>query len=295
MDFEAALAACAQAVESELDRLLPKADDAPERQLFEAMRHAALGGGKRLRPFLAVAGADLFGADKAQAVRAGAAIELVHAYSLVHDDLPCMDDDDLRRGRPTVHKRWDEATAVLAGDALLTLAFEALAHESTASDAASRCELVLGLSRAAGAQGMVGGQMLDLLGENAELGEPEIVRLQRLKTGAMISFAAEAGAILGRASEAERTALRLYAHDLGLAFQIADDLLDHRGDAGKLGKKTGKDAGRGKATFVALLGEPQADARARMLARQAASHLDAFGPRAELLRKLAEFAINRTV
>jgi farnesyl diphosphate synthase len=293
VNFEAALAACARAVEAELERLLPKADGAPERQLFEAMRYAALGGGKRLRPFLVVAGADLFGASKAQSVRVGAAIELVHAYSLVHDDLPCMDDDDLRRGRPTVHKRWDEATALLAGDALLTLAFEVLAHEATTADAAARSELVLGLARAAGATGMVGGQMLDLLGENAQLGEAEIVRLQRLKTGAMISFSAEAGAILGRASEADRTALKLYAHDLGLAFQIADDLLDHRGDAAQVGKKTGKDAARGKATFVALMGEAQAEARARMLAGQAASHLDPFGARAEVLRALAEFAITR--
>ena len=293
MSFDSALAACARAVEAELDRLLPKADSAPERQLFEAMRYAALGGGKRLRPFLVVAGADLFDAPKPQSVRVGAAIELVHAYSLVHDDLPCMDDDDMRRGRPTLHKRWDEATAVLAGDALLTQAFEVLAHEATSSDAAARAELVLGLARAAGSGGMVGGQMLDLLGENAQLDEPEIVRLQRLKTGAMISFSAEAGAILGRAGEAERTALRLFAHDLGLAFQIADDLLDHRGDAAEVGKKTGKDASRGKATFVALMGETQAEARARMLARQAASHLDGFGERAEVLRGLAEFAITR--
>jgi farnesyl diphosphate synthase len=293
MKFEAALAACARAVEAELDRLLPKADGAPERQLFEAMRYAALGGGKRLRPFLVVAGADLFGASKPQSVRVGAAIELVHAYSLVHDDLPCMDDDDLRRGRPTLHKRWDEATAVLAGDALLTLAFEALAHEATSADAAARAELVAGLARAAGANGMVGGQMLDMLGETARFGEAEIVRLQRLKTGAMISFSAEAGAILGRASEADRTSLRLFAHDLGLAFQIADDLLDHRGEAAQVGKKTGKDAARGKATFVALMGEAHAEARARMLAHQAASHLDAFGARADVLRALAEFAITR--
>jgi farnesyl diphosphate synthase len=293
VNFEAALAACARAVEAELDRLLPKADGAPERQLFEAMRYAALGGGKRLRPFLVVAGADLFGAPKAQSVRVGAAIELVHAYSLVHDDLPCMDDDDMRRGRPTLHKRWDEATAVLAGDALLTQAFEVLAHEATTADSAARAELVAGLARAAGANGMVGGQMLDLLGENARLGEAEIVRLQRLKTGAMISFSAEAGAILGRAGETDRIALRLYAHDLGLAFQIADDLLDHRGDAAEVGKKTGKDAACGKATFVALMGEAQAEARARMLARQAASHLDAFGGRADVLRALAEFAITR--
>ncbi len=178
MSFEAALAACAHAVEAELERLLPKSDGAPERQLFEAMRYAALGGGKRLRPFLVVAGADLFGAPKAQSVRVGAAVELVHAYSLAHDDLPCMDDDDVRRGRPTLHKRWNEATALLAGDALLTQAFEVLSHESTTSDVAARSELVLGLARAAGATGMVGGQMLDLLGENAQLGEAEIVRLR---------------------------------------------------------------------------------------------------------------------
>ena len=291
--FDAALAAAARAVEAELSRILPESGAQPESRLFLAMRYATLGGGKRLRPFLVSASARIFGAPQQRAARVGAAIELVHTYSLVHDDLPCMDDDDLRRGQPTVHVRYDEATAVLAGDALLTLAFEVLSDEATTPDLTVRLELIRGLSRAAGARGMVGGQMLDLLAEHQAPDETGIVRLQRLKTGEMIAFSAEAGAILGHGGPEARQALRMYAHDLGLAFQITDDLLDVRGASADVGKRTGKDAARGKATFVALLGEEGAESRARLLARQAVAHLELFGEKANSLRNVADFVINR--
>ena len=292
-DFEAALGATAKAVEVELDQLLPRPDGGPEGRLFEAMRYATLGGGKRLRPFLVTASAGIFEVAFKRAVRVGAAVELLHGYSLVHDDLPCMDDDVLRRGQPTVHVKFDEATAVLAGDALLTLAFEVLADEATSPDPKVRADLVLGLARAAGGQGMVGGQMLDLLGENQSLDETQIVRMQRLKTGEMIAFSGEAGAILARTGSAERQALRMYAHDLGLAFQIADDVLDVTASTAEIGKTAGKDEAQGKATFVAILGVDGARERARMLARQAQAHLELFGERADSLRALAEFVINR--
>jgi farnesyl diphosphate synthase len=293
VDFGAQLAAAAKAVEAELDRVLPRPRGGPEDRLFEAMRYATLGGGKRLRPFLVSAGAAIFAVPVAQAVRVGAAVELVHGYSLVHDDLPCMDDDVLRRGQPTVHVKFDEATAVLAGDALLTLAFEALSDPDAIAFPSVRADLVFGLARAAGAHGMVGGQMLDLLGENHALDETEIVRMQRLKTGAMIAFSGEAGAILARTGESERHALRMYAHDLGLAFQIADDVLDVTGDSAEIGKTAGKDAVQGKSTFVSILGVEGARARARLLAEQARAHLELFGERADALRALAEFVINR--
>jgi len=292
-DFDAALRATAQAVEAELDRILPKPEGGPEGRLFEAMRYATLGGGKRLRPFLVRASAGIFEVPSERAVRVGAAVELLHGYSLVHDDLPCMDDDVLRRGQPTVHVKFDEATAVLAGDALLTLSFEVLADVATAPDPKVRADLVLGLARAAGGQGMVGGQMLDLLGENQALDETQIVRMQRLKTGEMIAFSGEAGAILARAGNAERHALRMYAHDLGLAFQIADDVLDVTASTVEIGKTAGKDEVQGKATFVSILGVDGARERARMLAGQAQAHLELFGERADALRALAEFVINR--
>jgi farnesyl diphosphate synthase len=237
--------------------------------------------------------AALFNVTPDYARRVAAAVELVHAYSLVHDDLPCMDDDDMRRGRPTVHVRYDEATAVLTGDALLTLAFEVLTDERTAADPRVRAELVRSLARAAGGHGMVGGQMLDLLGERRSLDEQGIVRLQRLKTGELIAFSGEAGAILARADPEHRAALRMYAHDLGLAFQIADDLLDVEGEAAELGKAVGKDADAGKATFVGLLGLDGARERARLLAGQAKLHLEPFGEKADPLRELCDFVINR--
>jgi len=258
------------------------------------MRYSALDGGKRIRPFMVVASADLFNVDRTSSLRAAAAVEMVHCYSLVHDDLPAMDDDDLRRGQPTCHKKYDEATAILAGDALLTKAFEVLAEVETHGDPMVRSELVLALARAAGAEGMVGGQMLDLVAEQHSLKMPEITRLQRMKTGMLIAVSCEAGGILGKAAGPARHALRAYAHDLGLAFQIVDDLLDVEGDVETVGKATGKDAEAGKATFVSLLGVEAARAQALLLADQAAEHLDFFAEKADSLKDLAHFVIKRS-
>ena len=273
--------------------LLPETGRA-EGRLFDAMRYAALGPGKRLRPFLVVASADLFGVEERFSLRCGAAVELVHCYSLVHDDLPAMDDDDLRRGRPTVHAAWDEATAILAGDALLTLAFEVLADAETHPSAAVRLKLVGGLARAAGAEGMCGGQMLDMLAERTEFEYGEIARLERMKTGALIAFCCRAGALLGGAPRDAERALTAYAQDLGFAFQIADDLIDADGSEEEAGKRLRKDAGQGKATVVSLLGIESARARAAMLSEQAATHLDCFGTRADPLRDAARFAVQRS-
>ncbi|MGQ0585096.1 MAG: polyprenyl synthetase family protein [Reyranella sp.] len=292
--FDQALAFAAQSVERTMDRLLPSGDEG-EARLFEAMRYSSLAGGKRLRAFFVLAGATLFKVATVSALRTASAIEFVHAYSLIHDDLPSMDDDDLRRGKPSCHKQFDEATAILAGDALQALAFEVLAHDETHGDPAVRTALVAELARASGAHGMVGGQMLDLLAET-ETGERSIgaiTRLQRLKTGALISFSCTAGAILGKASEHPRMALSAYAHDLGLAFQIADDLLDVEGNVVELGKTPGKDVAAGKATFVSILGVERARAQAGLLARQAAAHLDSFGEAADLLRQAANFVVAR--
>ncbi len=278
-----------------LDALIPRADG-PEARLISAMRYAALGGGKRLRPFFALECGRLFEVDERSLLRAAAALECVHTYSLVHDDLPAMDDDDLRRGRPTVHKAYDEATAVLAGDALLTLAFEILAHPDTHGAAHVRSELISRLALAAGARGMAGGQMIDLtMGEEEEEADISIVtRMQRMKTGALISFTAEIGPVIARASEDVHQSMAGFAHDLGLAYQIADDLLDAEGDAGAMGKAAGKDNGQGKATFVSILGPQKAREQARMLADQAKSHLDPFGERADLLREAVDFVIHRS-
>jgi farnesyl diphosphate synthase len=292
-EFEPALAFAAQATERLMDRLLPSGD-AGEAQVFDAMRYSSLGGGKRLRAFFVLAGATLFKVGALPALRTASAIEFLHAYSLIHDDLPAMDDDDLRRGKPSCHKQFDEATAILAGDALQALAFEVLAHEDTHGDASVRAHLVSELARAAGAHGMVGGQMLDLLAETRpDLSIGAITRLQRLKTGALISFSCTAGAILGKASDPLRNALSAYAHDVGLAFQIADDLLDIEGTAAELGKTPGKDAAAGKATFVSILGLERARAQADLLARQAAAHLEPFGEAADLLRQAAKFVVAR--
>ena len=293
-DLSAAMKANAASVEDMLDRLLP-VQETPEAQVIEAMRYASLGGGKRIRPCLVMQSAGLFNVDEARAIRAAAAIEMVHCYSLVHDDLPAMDDDELRRGRPTAHIAFDEATAILAGDALLTKAFQVLADADTHPDGRVRADLCLALAEAAGDHGMVGGQMLDLVAEEAggDLDIPEITRLQRMKTGMLIAVSCEMGAILGKASEHARHMLDHYAHDVGLAFQIADDLLDVEGDAQVVGKKTGKDAARGKATFVSLLGIEQAREQARILADQASEHLDLFGEKAFLLRELAHFIVTR--
>jgi farnesyl diphosphate synthase len=287
-----ALADAAAEVETVLDAVL-SAEGAPENLIYDAMRYTTLGGGKRLRPFLVMESARLFGVPKASALRTGAALELIHCYSLVHDDLPAMDDDDLRRGKPTVHKQFDEATAILAGDGLLTLAFEVLADPATHPDAEIRATLVLALAKAAGVRGMVGGQMIDLDAETKTLNLAEITQLQQLKTGALIGFGCEAGAILGRAAAAERKALRAYADVLGLAFQIADDLLDVEGSVEETGKAVGKDANAGKATFVSLLGIQGARQKAAALVDQAVSHLSGFDDRADLLRLTARFVVDR--
>jgi farnesyl diphosphate synthase len=268
-----------------LDRLLA-APPGLEARVYDAMRYSALAPGKRLRPLLVLAGARLFGVSRRSALQVAVAIEMVHAYSLIHDDLPAMDNSDLRRGRPTCHKEFDEATAVLAGDGLLTMAFEVLSDPDTHGDPAVRCELVSALATAAGAAGMVGGQMIDLIAETRRLDIGAITRLQRMKTGALIAFACEAGAILAKAAPELRTALRGYAHDLGLAFQIADDLLDVEGSVGA-------DAVAGKATFVSILGVDRARAQAELLVGQAVAHLELFEDRAELLRQVARFVVNR--
>ena len=287
-----ALAEGGKAVDKLLDQLLA-VPDGQEAQLFDAMRYSALGGGKRLRPFLALASARLCGAPDDRALRVGAALEMIHCYSLIHDDLPAMDDDDLRRGQPTCHKRFDEATAILAGDALQSLAFEVLAHPATHPSGGVRSELVRALALAAGAQGMAGGQMIDLLVGDDIPDVPTIARMQRLKTGALIGFACESGAILGQAGEERRQALLHYAHDVGLAFQIADDLLDVLGSEEDLGKATQKDEAAGKVTFVSLLGVEKAQERARLLSDQAIGHLEIFGAKAEHLRAMAKFVVER--
>lgn len=286
------MARSAAATEAELDRLLPAAEG-PQARLHQAMRYAALGGGKRLRPFLAAATGRLFEVPEAALVRAGAAVELIHCYSLVHDDLPAMDDAALRRGRPSCHKAFDEATAILAGDALQALAFEVLARADYPTDPQQRAQLVLALARAAGAAGMCGGQMIDLEAERQALALPEIRVLQRLKTGAIIAFACEAGAILGHAGSEQREALLGYADDLGLAFQITDDLLDLTSDTATLGKDAGRDAVAGKATFVSLLGEAGAREELALLSTKAMQRLDNFGAGASLLRELFTFVLNR--
>ena len=262
-------------------------------RLFEAMRHAGIGGGKRLRPLLTVATGKLFGLSEDRCVRAGAAIEAIHVYSLIHDDLPCMDDDDLRRGKPTVHRAFDEATAVLAGDCFHDLAFEIIADPSTHEDPFVRSELVLELARASGPHGMAGGQMLDLAAEGQSLDMGAITRLQQLKTGALIEFAVETACIMGRIGAEGRTPYRGYARSVGLAFQIADDLLDHAGDEETAGKRLRKDAGAGKATFVSLLGEERARQQCAMLVDQAIEHLQDHGEEADLLRAIARFVQER--
>ncbi len=290
--LHAALSETAEKIVRLLDELQPRVEG-PVGRVIEAMRYGALGGGKRLRPFLTVASARLFDVNERHALRAGAAIEMVHCYSLIHDDLPAMDDSALRRGQPTAHRQFDEATAILAGDGLLTEAFGVLADEATHPDAAVRGRLVAGLSAAAGARGMVGGQMIDISAEREALDLQGITHLQALKTGALITFSCEAGAILGGAAESERRALVDFARDLGLAFQIVDDLLDAEGHSEELGKPTGQDQALGKATFVGLLGHEGARAKAKEIVDRAASSLDPFAERADLLRKTAHFVLVR--
>ncbi|MGO1118541.1 polyprenyl synthetase family protein [Rhodovibrionaceae bacterium A322] len=290
--FSAALTATAAEVEAELDLLLPKVST-PRGRVLSAMRHAALGGGKRLRPFLLIQTAALFDVPRARALRAAAAFEMLHCYSLVHDDLPAMDDSDLRRGRPTVHKAFDEATAVLAGDGLLTEAFAVLSQEAVHPDPAVRGQLIAGLAEAAGPAGMVGGQMIDLSPDRDQLDLAGVTELQALKTGALIMESCRAGALLGQAGQAEIDAVVHYAKDLGLAFQVVDDLLDHEGDAAQLGKPAGRDAEQGKATFVGLLGLAAARQKAVELVDSAQARLDIFGQKADLLRATATFVLQR--
>ena len=273
-------------------RLLTPPDDGRER-LYEAMRHGAIGGGKRLRPLLTVAAAQLFAIDAARALRLGCAIEAIHTYSLIHDDLPCMDDADLRRGKPAVHKAFGEAEAVLAGDSLHALAFEILAHPATHDDPRVRADLLLELARAVGPGGMAGGQMMDLAAEGEPLDLPAITRLQQLKTGALIEYSIEAACIMAKLPAESRTPYRGYARNIGLAFQIADDLIDHSGDEGAAGKPTGRDADAGKATFVSLLGADRARQQAALLVSQAIEHLSDHGSEGDLLRAIARFAIER--
>ena len=261
--------------------------------LYEAMRHAAIGGGKRLRPLLTLGASRLFAIDRQRALRVGCAIEAIHVYSLIHDDLPCMDDADLRRGKTTVHKAFGEAAAVLAGDSLHALAFEILADPATHEDPWVRSDLVLELARAAGPGGMAGGQMMDLAAEGQQLDLPAITRLQQLKTGALIEYCVEAACIMVKMAPEARTPYRGYARNIGLAFQIADDLIDHSGSEAAAGKPTGRDATAGKATFVSLLGEDRARQQAGFLVSQAIEHLSSHGSEADLLRAIARFAIER--
>jgi farnesyl diphosphate synthase len=287
-----ALANTAHEVEQALDDLLPIPEGA-EARVVEAMRYAVLGGGKRMRAFMVMETAALFGVDRRCSARVAASVEMLHAYSLVHDDLPAMDDDDMRRGKPSTHKAFDEATAILAGDALLTRAFEVLAEPDTHSNPEARCELVVALGRASGAHGMVGGQMIDIDSEGKVLTAEQIGRLQALKTGRLIQYSAEAGAILGRANPMQRHLLASYGRDVGAAFQIADDILDVEGTADDVGKATGKDEAAGKATLVSILGLERAKTQADMLAQQAAEHLDSFGDKAVHLRALAALVVAR--
>ncbi len=290
--LDAAIADVSVEIDRQFDMLLAVPDD-PRADLYRAMRHAAMGGGKRLRPVLLFATATLFDVDRACAARAAAALEAIHVYSLIHDDLPAMDDDDMRRGKPTVHKAFGEACAILAGDCLHALAFEWLADPDTHPDPFVRADLVLDLARAAGPTGMAGGQMMDLKAEGSRFDLPTVTRLQQMKTGALISAAVEAGAILGRVPPASRIGLRGYAHDLGLAFQIADDLLDAEGDEALAGKKLRKDEVAGKETFLTLLGAERAREQARVLVDQAIAHLRAYGKEADLLRDIARFVLER--
>ncbi len=291
-DLERALSETEAAMGETLDRLLPRSEGIAGR-VAEAMRYAALAGGKRLRPFLAVASARLFDVPAPRVLRCAAAVEMVHCYSLVHDDLPAMDDDDVRRGQPSCHLQFDEATAILAGDGLLTLAFEVLSAPETHPDPAVRCDLARGLAVAAGTRGMVGGQMVDLLAEGQTLDLDGILHLQSLKTGALIAFSCEAGAIVGGADSRTRGSIAACGRDLGLAFQIADDLLDVEGSQAETGKAVGKDAAAGKATFVGLLGIDDARERAQALVERVNARLDPFAEKADLLRQAARYIVDR--
>lgn len=292
-NLSAALKETSAEVSAEMDRLLA-VPGTPERRVVEAMRYSALSSGKCLRPFLLMQSAGLFGVERSRALRVAVALEMVHCYSLIHDDLPAMDNDDMRRGQPTCHKKFDEATAILAGDGLLTRAFGVIAAEDCLFEPAIRCQLIAELSKAAGMSGMIGGQMLDILAEQMdEMDLPEIIRLQQMKTGRLFSFACEAGAIMGKASHEDRQALKSYARDIGLAFQIADDVLDVEGDADSMGKAVRKDLDAHKATFISLLGLEKAKEQADALSYQAIASLECFDEKADLLRDLSRFIVER--
>ncbi len=282
----------AKIIEDYLIESLP-APSGMEAQVIDAMRYALMAGGKRLRPFLVMQPASLFDIEGALARRVAIAVEYIHTYSLIHDDLPAMDDDDMRRGKPSVHRKFDEATAILAGDALLTSAFEILADEKTHEDAYVRCELIAALTKAAGAIGMVGGQMIDLKAENQNLQEEQIKRMQQMKTGALIVFSCEAGAILAKVNDERRKTLIGYAGDIGLAFQIIDDLLDVESSSDDIGKKAGKDVRAGKATLVSLMGVREAKQTAETVIDDAINQLKQFDAKADILRSLALFVLHR--
>ena len=290
--IEPAFAEAASFTEATLDALLPE-PSGPEARLLEAMRYATMGGGKRLRAFLVLQSGRLFGVDRGALGRVAAAVECLHAYSLIHDYLPAMDNDDVRRGKPSLHKAFDEATAILAGDALLTLSFGLIASPEAHGDPFVRCELIARLASAAGYGGMVGGQMMDLAFEGESPPLPEVTRLARMKTAALLTFCCEAGAIMGKTSIAARQALAAYGQEVGLAYQIADDLLDLEGYASETGKEVHKDAARGKATLLSVLGPQRARAQAEALVTQAVAHLDLFDEKADLLRAAARFAVVR--
>ena len=290
--LETALRDVAAEIDRQFDQFLAVPAD-PRARLYEAMRHAAIGGGKRLRPLLTFATAQLFAVDRRCTARVATAIEAIHVYSLIHDDLPAMDDDDMRRGKPTVHKAFDEATAILAGDCLHALAFEILADPATHADPFVRAELIADLAQASGPSGMAGGQMMDLVAGNTSFDLATVTRCQALKTGALIACSVEAGAILGRLPPEGRTGLRGYARDIGLAFQIADDILDVEGDQDAVGKQLRKDEAAGKETFLSLLGIDRAREQARLLVDQAIAHLHSYGPEADLLRAIARFVLER--
>jgi farnesyl diphosphate synthase len=290
-DLEKVLQDISESLYQKMDDLLPEVDETRQSKLYEAMRYSSLSSGKRLRPFLTVTTASLFGVSQSSALQLAAAIEFLHTYSLIHDDLPAMDNDDMRRGQPSCHIKFDEATAILAGDALLTLAFEILADRSTHTSNAVRCELICSVARAAGARGMVGGQMIDLVSEDVNMSINEIIHLQRLKTGELFAVSCEGGAILGNAATNLRNLVRGYAHDIGLAFQITDDLLDS--EANDNGKNKRMDKSAGKATFVTAMGAQKAKEQAKILAEQAIRHLHVFGKKADLLRELAYYIVER--
>ena len=291
-NLETALKHASGLIDQKLEEFLV-VPDAPEGRVIEAMKYTLMGGGKRLRAFLCIQTAKLFNVEEAHYARVATAIECAHSYSLVHDDLPAMDDDDMRRGRPSLHKAFDEATAILAGDALLTFAFEIMADKQTHPRKAVRLDLISGFSKALGARGMVGGQMFDLMSPGLELDAGALTRLQKMKTGALIEYSVDAGCIMGQVPDSIRSVLTAYAHDIGLAFQIADDLLDVEACQDVIGKTPGKDEASGKVTFVSLLGLNRAKDQARILVEQAIGHLESFGSEADALREAAHYVIIR--